>query len=110
MKNFILILLLLVPSMSVEACLCNGITAATCATAPCTIQCGLCREHCCQFPFGRNFESSENSDRWLLPCFSGRKSEDTSLFSSRAAVDPGKINIQLNKNRERKFQVNFGQN
>merc|ERR1719220_2483326 len=60
MKVLVYIAFLLLPSLS-EACLCNGITAATCATAPCTIKCGLCQEHCCSFPFGREDLKEDNS-------------------------------------------------
>merc|ERR1719220_1405225 len=66
MKVLVYIAFLLLPSLS-EACLCNGITAATCATAPCTIKCGLCQEHCCSFPFGRE-DLNEDTERLLLPC------------------------------------------
>ena len=50
MKGLIFIAFLLLPTIS-KACLCNGVTPATCATAPCTIQCGLCRSSCCAIPF-----------------------------------------------------------
>ena len=49
MKGLIFIAFLLLPTLS-KACLCNGVTPATCATAPCTIQCGLCRSRCCAIP------------------------------------------------------------
>jgi len=76
MKGILYIVgLFLLPSIS-DACLCNGITAATCATAPCTIQCGLCRDKCCQLPFGREEKESEEN-RWILPCLSGRKEQES---------------------------------
>merc|ERR1719382_521829 len=83
MKVLVYIAFLLLPSLS-EACLCNGITAATCATAPCTIKCGLCQEHCCSFPFGRE-DLNEDTERLLLPCL-GRE-EDNSAASAEN-IDP----------------------
>merc|ERR1712109_350262 len=92
--------LFLLPSLS-DACLCNGITAATCDTAPCTIQCGLCRDKCCQLPFGREEESEEN--RWILPCLSGRKEQE-----SLRELDPGcLLKLQINATRAANFKSNF---
>ena len=57
----------------------------TCS-APCTIKCGLCQEHCCSFPFGRE-DLNEDTERFLLPCL-GRE-EDNSAAPAKN-IDPGR--------------------
>merc|ERR1739836_366928 len=72
MKTSIFVLLILFSIISIgESCLnpCSGVTAATC-TAPC-FTCGLCSAKCCQSLFGRS-----ESDRFLLPCLSGRQDNE----------------------------------
>lgn len=68
-----------------EACLCNGVTAATC-TAPC-FQCGLCNSKCCSTIFGRDDEEPlDTLDKIILPwCPAREDSEESEL----ANVDPG---------------------
>ena len=92
MKALILITILILPSLT-EACLCNGITPATCDTAPCTIRCGLCRSKCCALPFiGRSDLdidefSQKEEDRLLIPCLL----RDYSIAVSPRELDPGDI-------------------
>ena len=76
----ILATLLLATFEASNACInpCIGVTAATC-TAPC-FTCGLCSAKCCQSLFGRS-----ESDRFLLPCLSGRQDSEV----EDPEMDPG---------------------
>merc|ERR1719266_2219666 len=70
-----LVLLILLTIFSIgESCLnpCTGVTAATC-TSPC-YACGLCSNKCCQNLFGR-----VETDRFILPCLSGRDDDTSDL-------------------------------
>ena len=76
----ILATLLLATFEAANACInpCSGVTVATC-TAPC-FTCGLCSAKCCQSLFGRS-----ESDRFLLPCLSGRQDNEV----EDPEMDPG---------------------
>ena len=84
MKGLFVIAILLLPYLT-NACICNGVTEATC-TDPC-YKCGLCNKKCCQNIFGRKEVEMEEKDRFIFFCLSGR-----SLAESRNStdLDPGK--------------------
>ena len=86
MKGLIFIAFLLLPTLS-KACLCNGVTPATCATAPCTIQCGLCRSRCCAIPFiGREETGKDGFISNHVYCLSNKLSIITQVLCTLKLV------------------------
>ena len=81
MKGLIIFSVFLLPYLT-SACICNGITEATC-TDPC-FKCGLCNKKCCQNWFGRE-DIKETQDRFW--CWSGRNLGE---MDNATTLDPGK--------------------
>merc|ERR1712083_70042 len=77
MKGLFVIAILLLPYLT-NACICNGITEATC-TSPC-YKCGLCNKKCCGNLFGRKEVEIDEKDRFIYLC--GRN-----LVESRNSTD-----------------------